>query len=333
VHPFTLERPRELVTAIALAAAPGGPSAEYIAGGTDMLPLLKEEIRHPDRLVALGAGALDDRIEIRADGFLRIGAAATMSAVAEHEGVRTGFPLIAQALLAGASPQVRNMATMGGNLLQRTRCAYFRDPGVAQCNKRRPGTGCAAAQGEHRMHAVLGASEECLAVHPSDLAVALVALEAVLQLSGAEGDRLVPIEVFHRLPGNTPHIETVMGPGEVITAIEVPAAPWLATACHYLKVRDRASFEFALVSAAVALEIDDDRIASARVAMGGVGTRPWRMRGVEDALTGARRDAEIYMTAAERAVEGAAPRLGNAFKVPLMKATLARALRIAGGHR
>jgi xanthine dehydrogenase YagS FAD-binding subunit len=333
VHPFTLERPRDLATAIALAAAPGGRSAEYIAGGTDMLPLLKEEIRHPDRLVALGAGALDDRIEARADGFLRIGAAATMSAVAEHEAVRAGFPLIAQALLAGASPQVRNMATMGGNLLQRTRCAYFRDPGVTHCNKRRPGTGCAAAQGEHRLHAVLGASEECLAVHPSDLAVALVALEAVLQLSGAEGDRLVPIEVFHRLPGNTPHIETVMGPGEVITAIEVPAAPWLAPACHYLKVRDRASFEFALVSAAVALEVDDDRLRSARVAMGGVGTRPWRMREVEAALTGAPRDAEVYASAAERAVEGATPRLGNAFKLPLMKATLARALRLAGGVR
>jgi xanthine dehydrogenase YagS FAD-binding subunit len=333
VHPFTLERPRDLVTAIALAAGLDGPSAEYIAGGTDMLPLLKEEIRHPDLLVALGVGALDGRIELRADGFLRVGAAATMSAVAEHPGVRTSFPLIAQALLAGASPQVRNMASVGGNLLQRTRCAYFRDPAVARCNKRRPGSGCAAFEGDHRGHAVLGTSAQCLAAHPSDLAVALVALDAAVHLSGPDGDRLVPVEVFHCLPGETPHVETILRPAEVVTAIEVPAAPWLSRASRYLKVRDRASFEFALVSAAVAMDIEGDRIRVARVAMGGVGTKPWRMRGVEAALTGGRADIETYRAAGERAGEDATPRPGNAYKVPLMTAVLARALRIAGGHR
>ena len=332
MHPFVLERPRDLTEAIALAAAPGGPAALYIAGGTDLLPLLKEDIGHPDRLVALGPGVLDDLIEIRADGFLHLGAAATMTDVAEHAGVGRAFPLIAQALLAGASQQVRNMATIGGNLLQRTRCAYFRDAAVPACHKRRPGSGCAALDGDHRMHAVLGVSAHCLAAHPSDVAVALVALDAGLHLRSAEGERLVPLETFYLLPGETPHVETVLRPGEVITAVEVPAAPWFSAASHYLKVRDRVSFEFAVVSAAVALDVDDRRIRRARVAMGGVGTRPWRMRAVEQVLVGAPVDGETYRAAALRAVDGAAPLPGNAFKLPLMKAALARALETAAGR-
>lgn len=330
MYPFALERPRDLAAAMALGAAPGGPATEYIAGGTDMLQLLREEVRRPERLVALGAGVLDTRVEVGPDGALRLGAGARMSEVADHAGVRETFPLVAQALLASASPQVRNMATVGGNLLQRTRCAYFRDVGVPACNKRNPGSGCAAMEGDHRMHALLGGSDHCIAAHASDLAVALVALDAALRLRGPEGERVVALEAFHRVPGDTPHVETVLRPGELVTAIEVPAAPALARRSHYLKVRDRASFEFALVSAAVALDTDGATIQGARVAMGGVGTKPWRMRGVERALVGARRDPAAYRTAAERAADGAVPRRHNAFKLALLTRALARALEIAG---
>jgi xanthine dehydrogenase YagS FAD-binding subunit len=332
MHPFTLERPRDVAAAVALGAEPSGPATDYIAGGTDMLQLLQEEIRRPERLVALGVGVLDDRIEVRPDGTLRLGAGARMSDVADHAGVREAFPLIAQALLASASPQVRNMATVGGNLLQRTRCAYFRDVGVLACNKRNPGSGCAAIKGKNRLHAVLGGSDHCIATHASDLAVALVALDATLHLRGLHGERVIALEAFHCLPGDTPHVETVLAPGEIITAIEVPAAPALARRSHYLKVRDRASFEFALVSAAVALDRDGDRIQAARVAMGGVGTKPWRMRGVEVALAGARPTNAAYRAAAERAADSAVPRGENAFKIDLMMRALARALDIAGGR-
>src|SRR5919199_1002000 len=258
MHPFTLERPRDLATALAFGAQAGRNDAppEYIAGGTDMVQLLQEHVRRPERLVSL-EGLLDNRIDAGPQG-LRLGAAATMAEVAAHPAVVEQFPVIAEALLNSASPQVRNQATMGGNLLQRTRCPYFRDVGYGACNKRAPGSGCAAMGGENRWHAVLGTSSSCIAAHASDLAVALVALDAL-----------------YRLPGDTPHIETVLERGEVITAITVPASP-VARRSHYLKVRDRASFEFALVSAAVALEMDGDRIRQARVALGGVGTKPWR---------------------------------------------------------
>lgn len=329
MHPFTLERPGNPAAAIALGA---GPAAEYIAGGTDMVQLLLDDIRRPERLVALGGGVLDDRIDLGPDGALRLGAAARMSDVADHPAVREAFPLIAESLLASASPQVRNMATMGGNLLQRTRCPYFRDPGFRRCNKRSPGSGCDAMEGENRTHAVLGGSDHCIATHASDLGVALVALDATVRLRGAGGERVIPVEDLHRLPGDTPHVETVLAPGELIAAIEVPASRALAGHSHYLKVRDRASFEFALVSAAVALDTDGDRIREARVAMGGVGTKPWRMRGVEQALAGARRDGAAYRTAAERAADGAVPRGRNAFKPELMKRTVLRALQIAGGQ-
>jgi xanthine dehydrogenase YagS FAD-binding subunit len=315
VHPFSLERPRDLETALALGAPQGDLAIEYIAGGTDMLQLLREDVRRPDRLVALGTAVLDDRIEIRRDGSLRLGASAKMSDVADHPGVRQTFPLIAEALLASASPQVRNMATVAGNLLQRTRCPYFRDVGVVACNKRRPGSGCAAEHGENRSHAVLGGSDQCIATHPSDLAVALVALDATVRLRGRGGERLIAVEALHPLPGRTPHVETVLTPGELVSAIEVPAAPELARRSHYLKVRDRASFEFALVSAAVALDTDGARIRAARVAMGGVATKPWRMRGVEAALAGSRSGRTAYWRAAERASDGAVARERNAFKL------------------
>ena len=248
-----------------------------------MVQLLQEYVRRPERLVSL-AGLLENRIDAGSQG-LRLGAAATMAEVAAHPAVVEQFPVISEALLNSASPQVRNQATMGGNLLQRTRCPYFRDVGYAACNKRAPGSGCAAIGGENRWHAVLGTSDNCIAVNPSDLAVALVALDASVEVRRVSGQRTVPLIDFHRLPGETPHIETVLEPGEVITAITVPASP-VARRSHYLKVRDRASFEFAVVSAAVALEMDGARIRQARVALGGVGTKPWRVPRVEAALAG-----------------------------------------------
>src|SRR6266581_2232085 len=224
MHPFTLERPRDLSSALALGAQAGrnDASAEYIAGGTDMVQLLQEYVRQPERLVTL-AGLLDNRIEVGPQG-LRLGAAATMADVAAHPLVIEQFPVISEALLNSASPQVRNQATMGGNLLQRTRCPYFRDVGYAACNKRTPGSGCAAMGGENRWHAVLGTSEHCMATNASDLAVALVALDAAVEVLGANGQRTVPLIDFHRLPGPTPHLETVLEPGEVIAAIMVPAS-------------------------------------------------------------------------------------------------------------
>ena len=277
MQPFVLERPRDLAAALAFRAQAGrnDAPAEYIAGGTDMVQLLQEDVRRPERLVSL-ARLLDNRIEVGSQG-LRLGAAATMAEVAAHPAVVEQFPVISEALLNSASPQVRNQATMGGNLLQRTRCPYYRDVGYAACNKRAPGSGCSAIGGENRWHAVLGTSDNCIAANPSDLAVALVALDAAVEVRGAGGQRSVPLVEFHRLPGDTPHIETVLEPGEVITAITVPASP-VARRSHYLKVRDRASFEFAVVSAAVALDIDGGRIRSARVALGGVGTKPWRVQ-------------------------------------------------------
>src|SRR6266545_4105013 len=283
MHPFTLERPRDLSAALAFGAQAGrnDARAEYIAGGTDMVQLLQEYVRQPERLVSL-AGLVDNRIEVGPQG-LKLGAAATMAEVAVHPAVAEQYPVISEALLNSASPQVRNQATMGGNLLQRTRCPYFRDVAYEACNKRAPGSGCAAIGGETRWHAVLGTSEHCIAANPSDLAVALVALDASVEMHGQTGSRTVALAEFHRLPGDTPHIETVLEPGEVIAAITVPAS-LVARRSHYLKVRDRASFEFAVVSAAVALEMNGSRIRTARVALGGVGSKPWRVLKVEAAL-------------------------------------------------
>ena len=331
MHPFTLERPRDLSAALALRAQAGrnDASAEYIAGGTDMVQLLQEYVRRPERLVSL-AGLLDNRIEAGPQG-LRLGAAATMAEVAAHPVVIQQFPVISEALLNSASPQVRNQATMGGNLLQRTRCPYFRDVGYSACNKRSPGSGCAAIGGENRWHAVLGTSDSCIAANASDLAVALVALDAAVEVRAAAGQRSVPLIDFHRLPGATPHIETVLEPGDVITAITVPASP-AARRSHYLKVRDRASFEFAVVSAAVALDMDGARIRQARVALGGVGTKPWRVPRVEAALAGATLDPAALRRAAALAAQGAQGRGHNDFKIELMQRAIVRAVETAGAR-
>src|SRR2546428_1473515 len=331
MHPFTLERPRDLSTALALRAQAGRTDAraEYIAGGTDMVQLLQEYVRRPERLVSL-PGLLDNRIEVGPQG-LSIGAGATMAEAAAHSGVIERFPVISEALLNSASPQVRNQATIGGNLLQRTRCPYFRDVGYAACNKRAPGSGCAAMGGENRWHAVLGTSEHCMATHASDLAVALVALDAAVEVRGASGQRTVPLIDFYRLPGATPHIETVLEAGEVISAITVPANS-AARRSHYLKVRDRASFEFAVVSAAVALDMDGRRIRQARIALGGVGTKPWRVPRVEAALAGTTLDPTALRRAAAVAAEGAQGRGHNNFKIQLMQRVIVRAVETAGGR-
>jgi xanthine dehydrogenase YagS FAD-binding subunit len=259
---------------------------------------------------------------------LLLGALALMADVADNTSVPQYYPVIAQALLASASPQVRNMATIGGNLLQRTRCPYFRDT-ASPCNKREPGTGCSALDGLNRMHAILGGSAACVATHASDLAVALVALDAQLELVGPQGTREMALADFHLLPGDTPDRETQLLPGELITAIRVPAAS-LARRSRYLKVRDRASFEFALASAAVALAIEDGTIRDARVAAGGVGTKPWRLPAVERALIGAPARAETYRAAAAQAGDGAHPLAHNGFKLPLLQKTVERALVTLG---
>ena len=329
MHPFTLEQPRDLAAATASRAQAGrnDSDAEFIGGGTDMVQLLQENVRRPDRLVSL-AGLLDARIEAGPDG-LRLGAAATMAEVAAHAAVAAQYPLVAQALLASASPQVRNQATIGGNLLQRTRCPYFRDVGYAACNKRDPGSGCAAIGGENRWHAVLGGSEACIATHASDLAVALVALDARVHLRGMRGERSVVLAALHRLPGRSPHLETVLGRGEIITAVSLPPQP-AARRSHYLKVRDRASFEFAVVSAAVALDLQGGRIGTARVAAGGVGTRPWRLPAVEAALAGAPLERDALRRAAAHAARGARGYGHNDFKIELMQRAIVRAVEAAG---
>jgi xanthine dehydrogenase YagS FAD-binding subunit len=317
---FTLTHPADKRAAVVAGSTPG---TKYIAGGTDLLQLAKDDIETPAQLVdlePLGMAAIHIR-----GGNLRLEPLARMSDVAAHPEVVKGWPVLSQALLASASPQIRNMATMGGNLLQRTRCGYFRDTGFA-CNKRVPGSGCPAINGENRMHAILGGSDHCIATNPGDMAVAMMVLGAELELTGHDGMRTVPIGDFHKLPGDTPNVETVLQPGEMITAIDIPASA-AAKRSHYLKVRDRASFEFALVSAAVALELDGGTVRSVRVAAGGVGTKPWRLPEVEDALTGKQADAASLKAAADQAGAGANPALMNAFKLVLLRRTVLRALQ------
>jgi len=319
---FTLAQPASIDAAMAGAGAPG---AKYIAGGSDLMQLMKDNVEAPTHLIDLEPLPLT---AIHADSNgLRLEAMARMSDVAAHPAVREGWPVISQALLASASPQVRNIGTMGGNLLQRTRCGYFRDPGFA-CNKRVPGSGCPAIRGENRLLAILGGGDHCIASHPSDLAVALVALDATVEVRGPNGQvRSMPVRDFHHLPGDTPHIETNLMPGELITAVMVPASA-AARRSVYVKVRDRASFEFALVSAAVAMEVQGRTISDVGVAAGGVGTKPWRLPEVEAALRGRPLSDDTLRTAAMQAGQGARPARQNGFKLPLLHNTVLRALRI-----
>jgi xanthine dehydrogenase YagS FAD-binding subunit len=304
-----------------------GQGAEYIAGGTDMLQLLQEGVRAPLELVDINGIAFDD-VSIAIDG-VRIGAMARLADVADDPTIRERFPVVASALYESASPQVRNMATIGGNLLQRTRCLYFRDP-TTPCNKRVLGSGCSAMEGQNRINAILGGSSHCIAAYPGDLAVALVAVDAELMVAGPSGERTILVENLHQLPGDTPHVETVLKPGDLITAIWIPLAS-AGRRSHYLKVRDRATFEWSLASAAVSLGMSDDTILDARIAVGGVATKPWRLPHVEEMLVNKRLDRDLARAAGERAADGAEPRGQNAFKVTLLQRTVERALLQIGG--
>jgi xanthine dehydrogenase YagS FAD-binding subunit len=284
---------------------------------------MRETIELPTTLVDVTN--LSSAIVERGDGSLLIGAAARNTAVAEHSAVRERFPMLSRAIVAGASAQIRNMATMGGNLLQRTRCAYFYDEDGSLCNKRTPGQGCDAIGGFNRIHAILGASPACVATHPSDMCVALVALDAVIHLCGANGARTVPLMEFHRLPGEHPEVETILLPGELITAIEIPSLPF-AVHSTYRKVRDRASYAFALVSVAAALELEGDTVKDVRIALGGVAHKPWRALKAEDALRGKLASSEAFANAAVMELADATPLSDNGFKIELAKRTITAVL-------
>jgi xanthine dehydrogenase YagS FAD-binding subunit len=325
MNPFAYSRaasPEAAVTAVA-----GDPRAAFLAGGTTLVDLLKLDVMTPATVVDINELPLS-RIDELPGGGLRIGAMARNSDLANHEAVRRRYPVLSEALLSGASPQLRNMASVGGNLMQRTRCYYFRDTASA-CNKRQPGSGCAALAGYNRIHAVLGTSDRCIASFPGDMPVAMTALDATVHTRRAGGgERALPIAAFYVAYGEDPAKDTVLEHGELITAVELPAIPWLARSA-YVKVRDRASYEFALASAAVALDLDGGEIRAARVALGGVGTRPWRSPEAERALTGARVEAATFTAAARAALAGARPYRHNAFKIDLAQRTLVRALETA----
>jgi xanthine dehydrogenase YagS FAD-binding subunit len=302
-------------------------NSEFAAGGTTLIDLMKLEVMTPSQLVDINRLPMRG-IELASDG-LRIGALEKMSDVAEHPEVVANYPVISQALLKSASPQLRNMASMGGNLLQRTRCGYFRDVSTP-CNKRQPGSGCPAIDGWNRAHAVLGTSSSCVATHPSDLAVALVALDASILLQSENNNRLMKLDDFYQVPGETPDKENQLRPGELITEIQVPRLPW-ARRSAYLKIRDRESYEFALASVAVALDVDANNVRDARIAVGGVGTKPWNLPKVRDALIGRPSNQQTFEAAAKLAANGAKPLRHNAFKVELVQRTIVRALMNLGG--
>ncbi|MBP0630400.1 MULTISPECIES: xanthine dehydrogenase family protein subunit M [unclassified Cupriavidus] len=323
--PFTLQKAGSEAEALAAAAA----GARFIAGGTTLVDLMREHVEQPAQLVDINALPLN---HIRVEGDeLVIGALARMSDVAAHADVCRLHPLIAESLVEGASPQLRNMASIGGNLLQRVRCPYFRMLDAA-CNKRSPDSGCAAIDGLHAGNAILGVSDHCSATHPSDLAVALVALDAVVHVRGPHGARHFAVEDLYLLPGTTPHLEHALRPGELIVEVRIPPLAYARTA-RYLKVRDRASYEFALVSAAAAYEVRDGAIQAARLACGGVGTRPWRMRAAELALQGKPPTRASFEAAALATIAGATPLPGNRYKVALLQRTVVRALELAGEGR
>jgi xanthine dehydrogenase YagS FAD-binding subunit len=323
---FDYVRPATVREAVAAASA---PDAAYLAAGTNLLDLMKGGVTRPSRLVDISHLPGLDRIEDLADGGVRIGALVRNADLARNRAFARRYPAVAEALLSGASAQLRNAATVGGNLLQRTRCAYFYDVASA-CNKRDPGSGCDARGGENRLHAVIGWSESCIATHPSDFCVPLVALDAVVEIEGRAGRREIPLEIFHRLPGDAPERETMLDPGEMIVAVRLPAeAVRFAGHARYLKIRERTSYAFAVVSAAAALRVEDGTIAQARLALGGVAMKPWRARAAELILAGARADAAVFGRAAEAALAEAKPSGDNGFKIELARRTVARALALA----
>ncbi|MBA1204109.1 xanthine dehydrogenase family protein subunit M [Pseudomonas capeferrum] len=320
--PFTYCKPSSISEAVGLM----GPTSQLIAGGTNLLDLMKENIARPEQLVDITGLPLTG-VEETADGGLMIGALVSNADLAWHPLVEQRFPLLSQAILAGASPQLRNMASTGGNLLQRTRCYYFYDTGTP-CNKREPGSGCPARAGLNRIHAILGASDACVAVHPSDMCVALAALEAVVHVQGRSGKRHIAFADFHRLPGDTPERDNTLADDELIIAIELPR-PRFEQHSHYLKIRDRASYAFALISVAAALELDGERIVEARLALGGVAHKPWRDTSVEGLLKGQPPTTQTFEQAADALLSNAQPLLHNGFKVKLARRAIVRALTVA----
>ncbi|MDR3671326.1 MAG: xanthine dehydrogenase family protein subunit M [Holophaga sp.] len=329
MQPFFYQRPDDASQALALAQQ---PDSRFIGGGTNLLDLMKNDVERASLLIDLNR-TRQNAIALTADGGLSIGALARNSDTANHPLVRQRYPLLSQALLSGASAQLRNMATNGGNLLQRTRCYYFNDPAFPMCNKRTPGSGCAALEGFNRIHAILGASEACIATHPSDMCVALAALDAVVLVRGPQGERRIPILGFHRLPGDQPQRDTVLDPGELILAIELPPSPF-AGHCHYLKIRDRASYAFALVSVAAGLALKDGVVQGAAIALGGVAHKPWRIPAAEAPLTGRQVGTPEFdrqaAAVADAILAGARGRKDNQFKVRLAHRCIVRALQLAG---
>jgi len=324
--PFDYIRASDVQDAIAKGTISG---TKFLGGGTNLLDLMREVIERPSVLVDV-TGLSAEIIETT-EGGVMIGAAARNTAVAEHKLIRSRYPALTRAIVAGASAQIRNMATVGGNLMQRSRCTYFYDNAGSHCNKRIPGDGCDALRGFNRNHAILGASDACIAVHPSDMCVALAALDAIVHIDGGDGSRRVPIKDFHRLPGDRPDIETILQPGELITALELPASR-LAARSTYRKVRDRSSYAFALVSVAAAISVVDDRVQDIRIALGGVAHKPWRATKAEALLIGKTAGQDAFVAAAEAELADARTFEGNAFKVELAKRTIVSVLiEISGG--
>ena len=330
MHSFEFIRPPDSAAAIAAAAksktAQQGADVRFMGGGTTLIDLMKLNVETPDRVLDINRLPLD-KIEVMPDGGLKIGATARNSDLAYHAKVQSDYSVLSQAILQGASAQIRNMATVAGNLLQRTRCVYFRDTAMA-CNKREPGTGCPAITGHNRTLAIFGASEHCIATNPSDMCIALAALEATVHIQGPKGTRAVAFGDFHVLPGNTPQRETVLEPGDLITHVTLPP-PIAGSKQFYLKLRDRASYEFALASTAVVLTIAGGKTTRARIALGGVVTKPWRSPEAEAALTGKPANDATFRQAAEAALQGAKPQSENKFKIELAKRCITHALRTA----
>ncbi len=322
MRPYSYSRANDASGAVAALAE--APNAKFLAGGTNLVDLMKLGVETPDMLVDVRRLS-SDQIEELPDGTVRIGAAVPNSDLAADRTIRSRYPMLAEALLAGASGQLRNLATTGGNLLQRTRCVYFQDV-TTPCNKREPGSGCSAIEGHHKNHAILGASENCIATHPSDMAVAMAALDAIVQVQGPNGEREIPIEELHRLPGDNPDRDTILEHGDLITAIDLPPLGFAANS-KYRKVRERASYAFALVSVAAALDVDEDgTVRDVRLALGGVAHKPWRATKAEEALRGEPMNEANFRAAADIELEDAEPLRENAFKVPLARNVIARTL-------
>jgi xanthine dehydrogenase YagS FAD-binding subunit len=330
MNPFAYSRANDAAGAVTAAAAK--PRTKFLGGGTNLIDLMKMGVETPAQLVDINRLPLA-QIDELAGGALRIGALARNSDVAEHALIKERYPVLSQAFLAGASPQLRNMATVGGNLMQRTRCYYFYDPAFPQCNKRNPGSGCGALKGYNRIHAILGQSEQCIATNPSDMNVALAVLDAVVRVQGPKGEREIPFPDFHRLPGSTPNVDTNLKDDELITAVDLPVIPF-ATRSHYLKLRDRASYAFAIVSVAAVLEIDAGRkITGVRIALGGVAHKPWRAQKAEQQLVGQLADEKTFRAAAEAELAAAKGYAHNEFKIELAKRSIVHALSTVAGMK